>query len=120
MSRPNKFTELKEALQGRQTEAQTNPLENSEPREATEDAGQGANSSAPVRRSRGRPKGGKRNNPQFQQVTLYMPSSVYVAVQHQLKLRRRMRGYQGPRDMSELVGALVQAWHKKNLDHEEE
>jgi hypothetical protein len=119
MSKPNKFTNLKEALQGRQSDAETNPLENSPPREATEDAGQGANSSAPVKRSRGRPKGGKRNNPEFQQVTLYMPSTVYVAVQHQLKLRRRKRGYQGPRDMSELVGGLVQAWHKKNLDLEE-
>ena len=120
MSKPNKFTGIKEAIQERRGESSATPLEVPEPNEPQDDPGQGDDQpSIPVKRPRGRPKGGKRNNPQFQQVTLYMPSTVYVAVQHELKLRRRKRGYQGPRDMSELVGALVQAWHKKNLNLEE-
>jgi hypothetical protein len=121
MSKPNKFTDLKTAIQGRRGEGESKPLEAPEPSQATnDDTGQGARPSGSTKRSRGRPKGGKRNNPQFQQVTLYMPSTVYVAVQNELRLRRRKRGYQGPRDMSELVGALVQAWHKKNLSLEEQ
>jgi hypothetical protein len=120
MTKPNKFTDLKAALRERLTEGEAKPVEEPRPREATDNAGQGATPSGPVKRSRGRPKGGKRNNPQFQQVTLYIPSMVYVAVQNELRLRRRKRGYQGPRDMSELVGGLVQAWHKKNLNTEGE
>lgn len=119
MMKPNKFTGLKAALQERRGESETKAVEEPRPKEATDNAGQGAAApSGPVKRSRGRPKGGKRNNPQFQQVTLYIPSTVYVAVQNELRLRRRKRGYQGPRDMSELVGGLVQAWHRKNLEAE--
>jgi hypothetical protein len=119
MTKSNKFTGLKEAIKERRAEGETKPLEAPpEPREAPDNAGQEGILSGPPKRSRGRPKGGKRNNPQFQQVTLYMPSTVYVAAQHELKLRRRKQGYQGPRDMSELVGALVQVWHQENLGHE--
>jgi hypothetical protein len=119
MTKLNKFTGLKDAIKGRQIESEPKPLEAPEPSEIPDDLGQGAVPSGPTKRSRGRPKGGKRNNPQFQQVTLYMPSTVYVAVQRELQLRRRKRGYQGPRDMSELVGSLVQAWHKQTLSLED-
>lgn len=118
MSKPNKFTNLKEAIKERRADSEAKPVEQPQPNEVPEDAGQGAPVLGPVKRSRGRPKGGKRNNPSYQQVTLYIPSTVYVAVQNELRLRRRKRGYQGPRDMSELVGGLVQAWHRKNLETE--
>ena len=121
MSKPNKFTGLKEAIKERRTETDSKPVEEPRASETAENGGQGgAAPSGPVKRSRGRPKGGKRNNPQFQQVTLYIPSTVYVAVQNELRLRRRKRGYQGPRDMSDLVGGLVQAWHRKNLEADEQ
>lgn len=119
MTKPNKFTGLKEAIKERRTDDEPKPLEAPPgPEEHPNGSGQGDAPANPAKRARGRPKGGKRNNPQYQQVTLYMPSTVYVAVQHELRLRRRKRGYQGPRDMSELVGALVQAWHRRNLEPE--
>jgi hypothetical protein len=115
MSKPNKFTDLKEAIKERRADSEAKAVEETQP---SEDAGQGAAAVGPVKRSRGRPKGGKRNNPSYQQVTLYIPSTVYVAVQNELRIRRRKRGYQGPRDMSDLVSGLVQAWHRKNLEAE--
>src|SRR4051812_27495389 len=116
MTKSNKFSNLKEAIKERRADSEAKPVEI--PSEVAEDAGQGAAVLGPVKRSRGRPKGGKRNNPSYQQVTLYIPSTVYVAVQNELRLRRRKRGYQGPRDMSDLVSGLVQAWHRKNLEAE--
>ncbi len=68
---------------------------------------------APKRRP-GRPPGGKKGNPSFQQVTLFMPTEVYALARAKLRGRRRAKGYQGPKDISDLVGALVAAWVEKS------
>lgn len=78
-------------------------------REGSEGVGQGGGSGVP-KRPRGRPPGGKKRHPDFQQVTLFMPREVYAAARAKLRGRRREKGYQGPKDISELVGALVGAW----------
>jgi hypothetical protein len=67
------------------------------------------------KRPRGRPKGGKRSDERFQQITLYMPKDLYAGVQEKIRSRRVEGGknYRGPRDMSDLVTRLVEAWDKR-------
>jgi hypothetical protein len=109
MTRQNKFAGLKEALRERR-ESPAAPEHEAPPPRAEEREEQGP---AARKSKRGRPKGGKRSDPSFQQITLYMPSSLYLGVQKKLKQRRRSDGYEGPRDMSELVSSLVEAWNRE-------
>lgn len=81
-------------------------------RKDVQDVGQGG-SDGLGKRPRGRPPGGKKGDPAYQQVTLFMPSAVYASARAKLRSRRRLRGYRGPRDISELVGGLVRAWDEK-------
>jgi hypothetical protein len=109
MTRQNKFTGLKEALRERRDESPAAPEQKESPPRAEQREGE-----RPAHKSkRGRPKGGKRSDPSFQQITLYMPSSLYLGVQKKLKQRRRSDGYEGPRDMSDLVSSLVEAWNRE-------
>jgi hypothetical protein len=81
-------------------------------REDVQDVGQGGES-GPEKRPRGRPPGGKKRHPDYQQVTLFMPKAVYASARAKLRGRRREKSYRGPKDISELVGALVAAWVEK-------
>lgn len=109
MTRQNKFTGLKEALRERRVEPPAVPEQKESPPRAEERKEE----RTPRKSKRGRPKGGKRSDPSFQQITLYMPSSLYLGVQKRLKQMRRSDGYEGPRDMSELVSLLVEAWNRE-------
>ena len=66
------------------------------------------------KRKRGRPANGKRSNPDYQQITLYVPRSLYQSVQTKLKKRREVRKFTGPRDMSDLVAMLVKRWDEQS------
>lgn len=66
------------------------------------------------RRRRGRPANGKRSNSNYQQITLYVPRSLYQSVQAKLKKRRELRKFTGPRDMSDLVAMLVKRWDEQS------
>lgn len=62
------------------------------------------------KRRPGRPAGGKKGHPDYQQVTLFMPAAVYASARATLRDRRRVKGYRGPKDISDLVTGLVGAW----------
>jgi hypothetical protein len=109
MTRQNKFTGLKDALRERRGESPSAP----EQKESSPRADAREDERPPRKSKRGRPKGGKRSDPSFQQITLYMPSTLYIGVQKRLKQMRRGDGYEGPRDMSELVSSLVEAWNRE-------
>jgi hypothetical protein len=79
--------------------------------EDVQDMGQGG--MAEPKRPRGRPPGGKKGHPDYQQVTLFMPKAVYASARAKLRGRRRQGGYRGPRDISELVGVLVATWDER-------
>ena len=110
MTKQNKFTGIKEALRERRVESRPAPEQEESPPPAEQSEGERP---AAHKSKRGRPKGGKRSNPNFQQITLYMPSLLYLGVQKKLKQRRRSDDYDGPRDMSELVSSLVEAWNRE-------
>lgn len=108
MSKKNKFTGVAEAIKERRGDGSG---EQTSERTSTEQTTKGQGASTPTTpKRRGRPKGGKRNNPEFQQVTLYLPTAVYSALQDELKARRGKGGYQGPRDVSDLLGSLAASW----------
>lgn len=77
-----------------------------------EGMGQGDSGEA-GKRPRGRPPGGKKSHPDYQQVTLFMPKAVYASARAKLRGRRREKSYRGPKDISALVEPLVAAWVEK-------
>lgn len=75
----------------------------SEPPAALRAAGQGRD--GVERRGPGRPKGGKRSNPDFQQVTALVPSELYTRVRTKLLDKKKTTG-----DFSDLVSKLLENW----------
>ncbi len=55
-------------------------------------------------KKRGRPAGGKRNDPEYEQVAAYIPKEVYKRV------RMRLLEMDKPREFSDLVEFLLRKW----------
>lgn len=63
------------------------------------------NSHRATKRKRGRPSGGKRSNPEYEQTTIYLPRILHADVK--IALVR-----EGRNDFSELVEELMTKWLK--------
>ena len=61
--------------------------------------------SSPAKRKRGRPAGGKRSNPEYEQTSIYLPRILHADVK--IALVR-----EGRNDFSELVEELISKWLK--------
>lgn len=60
----------------------------------------------PIAKTRGRPAGGKRSNPEYEQVTAYIRRDTYKAVKIALLERNTSN------DFSQLVEELLSSWVK--------
>jgi hypothetical protein len=65
-------------------------------------------------RGRGRPAGGKSSNPDYMQVSAFVPKKLYAEINIGL-LREGMRTGK-KRDFSDLLEKLLSDWNKKNSD----
>ena len=63
-------------------------------------------------RRRGRPAGGKSTNPQYTQISAYVPKEVYATTQIGLQKEAIKTGKK--RDFSDLLEELLRAWNERN------
>lgn len=68
--------------------------------------------STEARRGPGRPPG-RRSNPEYTQISAYIPLDLLLEVQDELAEERRERRQRTPRPVSDLVEALLDDWLKK-------
>jgi hypothetical protein len=94
MSKQNKFTNLREAIRSRKEDDGAGETV-TPAREAPSDG---------KRPGPGRPRTGKRSNPNFLQVTALIPKRVYEEVQVKL-IKDKSHG-----DFSDVVGNLLEGW----------
>ena len=67
---------------------------------------------ASKKRSPGRPRG-RRSNPEYTQISAYIPLELLLEVQDELTEERRAKKQRTPRPVSDLVEELLANWLKK-------
>ncbi len=97
MSDGNRFKDVINAARQQQPQQDERPIASSAPQPQRPE---------PARR--GRPPGGKRNNPDYEQVAAYIPKDVYKRV------RMRLLEMDKPREFSDLVEFLLRKWLQGN------
>ncbi len=105
MSDNNRFKDVINAARNREQAAPTVPYTD-RPQEGREHGAVPNQAAQPVREpaKRGRPPGGKRNNPDYEQVAAYVPKELYRQVQIRL-LQMEPKG-----QFSDLVEFLLNKW----------
>ncbi len=102
MSDNNRFKDVLNAARNREQATPTVPYNDRSQEQAANLGTQAPTSPAPPKR--GRPPGGKRNNPDYEQVAAYIPKELYRQVQIRL-LQMEPKG-----QFSDLVEFLLNKW----------
>ncbi len=105
MSDNNRFKDVMNAARNQSQVPYNNPQQQpqEEVLQARSDLGQ-----IPQPVKRGRPAGGKRNNPQYEQVAAYIPKDLYKRV------RMRLLEMEPEGQFSDLVEFLLNKWIQSN------
>lgn len=102
---PNKPASLSGPHSSEAQTTQPKPLESPTKKSESE-------TSIPQKRGPGRPKG-RRSNPDYTQISAYIPLDLLLAVQDELANERRENRQRTARPVSDLVEELLDGWLKK-------